>query len=272
MTGKLATVEVLARFQERVRRDLAAKPFDLDPDEHRRRLAEFLVRCGRDTYYELLEVPTGADESTVHSAYLRVAREVHPDHADRLGLGGRQGVVEVLFERATEAYLVLCDPHRRSEYDRWAAVEAGRTAEERLEEARELTRGLVKQAAGLAHREDYHFALEILRQAVRTDPQSDAAWALLGEVQAQNPKWLHMAGDSLRRAMELAPDHLEHRYALAEVEEKRGRREAALRLYEQILERLPGHPAATEARDRLAGEIRAEQKESGRGAGLFRKR
>ena len=272
--GKLATIQVLSRFQERVRRDLETTPMTLDADTHRRRLAELLVRCGRDTHYELLGVSPGAGETEVHSAYLRLAREVHPDHADRLGLGGRQGVIEVLFERATEAYLVLCDPHRRSEYDRWAAVEARRTEEERREEARALTRTLVTRAAVLVEREEYHFALEILRQAVRTDPESHEAWALLGRVQARNPKWLHMAADSLRRAMELAPGQLEYRYALAEVEEERGRREAALRLYEQILESLPGHPLATEARDRLAGALKAATKKSrqGRGAGLFRKR
>ncbi len=272
MAGKLATAEVLSRFQARVRRDLEAQPLRLEADEHRRRLAELLVRCGRETYYELLTVSPGAEETEVHSAYLRIAREVHPLHAERLGLGGRQGVLELLFERATEAYLVLCDPHRRSEYDRWASIEAGRSAEERQEEARALTRDLVARASGLADREDYHFALEILRQAVRTDPGSHAAWALLGRVQAHNRKWLHMASDSLRRAMELEPGQLEYRYALAEVEEKRGHHEAALRLYDQVLERLPGHPAATEARERLAGEIRAEQKQTGRGSGLFRKR
>ncbi len=270
--GKLATIQVLSRFQERVRRDLDRSPLDLDSDTHRRRLAEILVRCGRDTHYELLGVSPGAGESEVHSAYLRLAREVHPDHADHLGLGGRQGVIEVLFERATEAYLVLCDPHRRSEYDRWAAVESRRTEEERREEARDLTRDLVARAAILVDREDYHFALEILRQAVRTDPESHEAWALLGRVQARNPKWLHMANDNLRRAIELAPDQIEYRYALAEVEEKRGRREPALRLYEQILESLPGHPLATEARDRLASKLKAETKEGRRGAGLFRKR
>lgn len=272
MAGKLASAEVLTRFQARVRRDLEDHPLRLVADDHRRRLAELLVRCGRDTHYELLDVSPGSDEAEIHSAYLRLAREVHPDHADRLGLGGRQGVIEVLFERATEAYLVLCDPHRRSEYDRWAAVEARRPEEERREEARALAGELVTRAAVLVDREDYHFALEVLRQAVRTDPESHAAWALLGRVQARNPKWLHMASDSFRRALDLDPARVEYRHALAEVEEARGQREAALRLYDQVLERAPDHPAAAEARKRLASELKAEQKASGRGAGLFRKR
>lgn len=253
MAQPLATDDVLRRFSDRIRRDLERSPLDVDEESHRLRFAEILGRCGRGTHYELLGVDTGADETRIHEAYQSVARLVHPVHVDRLGLAGRRGVAEVLFERATEAYLVLSDPHRRSRYDRESGAGEHRSPDERAREAKLLAEDLLDRARRLADRDDYHDALSLLQQAVRANPESDACWALMGRCRAQNPQWLHMAADDLRRALDLRPAALEHRLALAEVEEERGRTEPAVRLYEQILERSPDHAAAREALDRIGG-------------------
>lgn len=253
MSERVATGETLRRFLHRVGRDLGHEPLELDPDAHRRRLAELLARAGAATHYELLGLATDADEPEAHAAYRRLARLVHPSHAAAVGLDGQEGVLEVLFERATEAYLVLSDPHRRIAYDRLMSVERRRRTdpERRAEEIQRLSGELYEQARRLMERDEHHFAVEVLRQAVRLDPTGAEAWALLGRAQRENPKWLHMAGDSLRRASRLRPDSAEYRFLLAEVEELQGNLEEAERRYREVLERMPGHPATTEALARL---------------------
>ena len=253
MPRSLATEGVLRRFLDRIGRDLARRPLDLDTTSHRLQFAAALGRCGRGTYYDLLEVSTDASETEIHAAYQAVARLVHPIHAERVGLAGRQGVAEVLFERATEAYLVLSDPHRRSTYDREAAVQQRRPASQRKAEATQVAEDLLARAQTLVDRDDYHYALELLQQAVRANPDSAACWALMGRCRAQNPKWLHMAADNLHRALELDPGSIEHRLALAEVEEERERPDQAAQLYRQVLERAAEHAAALEGLARLEG-------------------
>lgn len=253
MPRSLATEAVLRRFLDRIGRDLERRPLDLDTTSHRLQFAAALGRCGRGTHYDLLEVSTDASESEIHEAYQVIARLVHPSHAERVGLSGRQGVAEVLFERATEAYLVLSDPHRRSTYDREAAVQTRRPEGQRKAEAAQVADDLLRRARALVDRDDYHYALELLQQAVRANPSSADCWALMGRCRAQNPKWLHMAADNLRRAMELEPASLEHRLALAAVEEERGNGERAADLYRQVLERSSQHAAALEGLARLEG-------------------
>jgi len=253
MARSLATEAVLQRFLDRIARDLERRPLDLEATTHRLQFAAALGRCGRGTHYELLEVATDAEEGEIHAAYQRIARLVHPVHAERVGLAGRRGVAELLFERATEAYLALSDPHRRSAYDREAAVLPQRPPSQRKAEAARLAEELLERARTLVDRDDYHYALELLQQAVQADPTAAECWALMGRCRSQNPKWLHMASDNLRKAVELAPGSIEHLLALAEVEEKRDRRDEAARLYRQVLERFADHVAAQEGLARLEG-------------------
>jgi len=260
MPHSLATEGVLQRFLDRIGRDLALHPLDLDPSSHRQQFAGALDRCGGGTYYDLLEISTDADETEIHAAYQALARLVHPVHAERIGLAGRQGVADVLFERATEAYLVLSDPHRRSTYDREAAVLSRRPAGQRKAEASRLADDLLARAQSLVDRDDYHYALELLQQAVRANPDSAPCWALMGRCRAQNPKWLHMASDNLRRAVELDPSAVEHRLALAAVEEQRERWQEAARLYRQVLERSAEHAAAQEGLARIEAGVEESPK------------
>lgn len=253
MSTPLASGDVLGRFLDRIGRELADEPLRADPEEHRRRLAELLAVVGSATHYELLEIDPKAGEAEVHAAFRKLGRRVHPRHAEAIGLGDRPGVLELLFERATEAYLVLSDPHRRQEYDRLIAADAHgpRDPGERAEEAREVARDLHDRALALIEREEYHFAVELLKQAVRMDPGAAPFWALLGRAQRANPSWLHMAADSLRRALQLQPESIEHRLALAEVEAARGDAAQAQRYLRDVLDREPGHPTAVAALEAL---------------------
>lgn len=62
-------------------------------------------------YYKILGVPKTADEKEIKSAYRKLARKYHPD----VNPGDKSA--EEKFKEISEAYDVLSDPHKRSQYD-----------------------------------------------------------------------------------------------------------------------------------------------------------
>jgi curved DNA-binding protein CbpA len=212
--------EELRLFAERIERSLRERPLDLDAGDHSRRVAALLREIGSLSHYQLLAVGASASQPEVHEGYERTARLVHPTHATRLGLDGREGVLEVLFERATQAYLVLSQPERRKLYDRELDPEAWSRApgsKSRADELRERARSYYIRAQALAASEEYHFVVELLRDAVRFDPRAEY-YALLGEAQAMNVRWLHHAAESYRKALELGGANPAIEAALQKVE------------------------------------------------------
>ena len=72
-------------------------------------------------YYELLECERGADDSTLKSAYRRLAIKWHPDK------NPGDAAAEARFKAISEAYDCLKDPQKRAAYDRYgkAGVQGG---------------------------------------------------------------------------------------------------------------------------------------------------
>ncbi|GAA4833719.1 DnaJ C-terminal domain-containing protein [Kitasatospora terrestris] len=70
-----------------------------------------MATTSRKDYYAVLGVPHDADQKTVKRAFRDLARTHHPDRSSEPDAQER-------FEEITEAYAVLSDPGRRSEYDR----------------------------------------------------------------------------------------------------------------------------------------------------------
>lgn len=274
MPEHLATGDVLRRFLDRIGRDLAEDPLDLEPEAHRRRLAQILTLCGSGNHYEVLGISPEADEAAVYDAFRDTARAVHPSLAARSDLRDREGVLQVLFERVTEAYLALGDPQRRDTYDRLVGVEEERRREspERIEETRRVAEELYVRARDLVRRDDYHFAIELLRQAARLEPRDARIWGLLGRAQRANPTWLHMAADSLRRAVQLAPDDPAYRHAFAEVSAERGDSVLAKEQFQEVLRRHPEHPDAADALAAIEAADSPEEGDAPRRGRLFRRK
>jgi DnaJ-class molecular chaperone len=68
---------------------------------------------GRD-FYAILEVPRNADANAIKKAYRRLAMQWHPDKNP-----GNIEEAQARFQEISEAYEVLSDPQKRSDYDRY---------------------------------------------------------------------------------------------------------------------------------------------------------
>merc|ERR1712085_224195 len=65
-------------------------------------------------YYKILEIKQDASKKEIRSAYLRLAKKLHPDvHKDALD----KKSAENKFIAAQEAYEILHDQSKRAEYD-----------------------------------------------------------------------------------------------------------------------------------------------------------
>ena len=246
--------QLVERFGERIRQELVRKPLDLPTEEHRRQLKDLMRRLGELNHYELLGLSPGAESEQIHDAYMRLARLVHPAHSRRLGLAG-QGGLDLLFERATEAYLTLSDPERTRAYlDRVGGAAVAEQHQPSPAERREELRGMAAEkfrlATSFAGREDYFSAVQLLEQAVEIDPQPQY-FALLGKCQENNPRWVNRALTSYSQAVQLSRADPELRTRLAGCYEKLGRLDRAREEYEAALERMPGFPDAQAGLRRL---------------------
>jgi curved DNA-binding protein CbpA len=205
--------EELRIFLERIARRLEEERPNLSPTAHREQVAGLLRQSGEASFYQMLSLAPTAAALEIHEAYDRTARLVHPRNAQRLGLEGREAVLEVLFEQVTQAYLTLSQPDRRKRYDRelgpalWTSA-APPAPGQRKEEARSMARRYYERAMELAVTDDYHFAIELAQQAVQIDPRPEH-YALLGRLQAKNPRWLRNAAENLRRALDMGARDVE---------------------------------------------------------------
>jgi curved DNA-binding protein CbpA len=210
-------------FTDRISRSLAERPVDLEPRAHREKVADLLRASGEATHYEILGIELVATALEIHTGFERTARLLHPKNAARLDLAGREAVLEVLFERAVEAYLLLSHPETRKAYDRDLSPQARAVLVAAIKPlgnaGRDLARSYFERAEALADAEDYHFALELLQQAVGADPRGEY-FALLGRIQAKNPQWLHEAEKNLRRALEMGTADRGLAAALEEVQQR----------------------------------------------------
>ncbi|HEV7508835.1 MAG TPA: DnaJ domain-containing protein [Thermoanaerobaculia bacterium] len=220
------TDEELRLFLDRIGRRLADHPPHLDAEAHRQRVAGMLRDVGEASFYRLLSIPPTARAQEVHEAYDQIARLVHPANAGRLGLAGREGVLEMLFERLTLAYLTLIQTDRRKAYDRdlkpgaWGAAAFGALPEQRREEVRAVAQDYYQRAMELVAGNDYHLAIELLQQAVRVDDSRPEYLALLGTLQAKNSRWLRVAAENLERAVKLGSRDADLPALLARVRER----------------------------------------------------
>lgn len=70
------------------------------------------------THYELLGLPSSADDAQIKKAFLNLSKLYHPDSYFRKELGGYREKINTIYSHLSEAYKTLVDPALRREYRR----------------------------------------------------------------------------------------------------------------------------------------------------------
>ena len=80
----------------------------------------------KEDFYKILEVNKNASEAEIKKAYRKQARKYHPDKFSSSS-EAEKATAEKKFKEVNEAYQILSDPEKRTQYDNFghAAFEQG---------------------------------------------------------------------------------------------------------------------------------------------------
>jgi tetratricopeptide (TPR) repeat protein len=224
-------------------------------------------------YYAILGVSRNATQNEVRDAYLKLARETHPDKVK--DPEGRKRA-EDAFKNVTAAYDTLSKDRSRREY----AAKTQGSAETSVppvakssppivkgpplppRDARSATPpsepapapagsapspstlGMDTLAQGIEafKKQDYHTAVQLLNMAVSQNTGSARAHAMLSLALAKNPNWVRDALNHMETAAKLDPKNVVYQVELALLLQSQGLKLRAKRAMETAFSLSPDHP------------------------------
>jgi curved DNA-binding protein CbpA len=196
-------------------------------------------------YYQLLAVAPSASTADIRSAYLRLAREKHPD---RFTDPGEKQRAQAEFQDITTAFNTLMNPRSRAEYDETRARPQPRTPAEIAADAHVRARPLLE--AGQLDE-----AITLLRTAVHHAPEEAAYHAALGRALARSSAGAREAVQVLEKATQLDPGNVSAFADLAAVLARQGLRLRAQKALEAAQRLAPRDGRLA----RLAAELGLDQ-------------
>jgi curved DNA-binding protein CbpA len=197
-------------------------------------------------YYEILGVSRTASAEEIKAAYVRLARENHPDRfrdpAERERAAAR-------FQEINESYNHLKDEKQRQEYDRSLQRKA-RTPQQEAELF--YKNGVLRERV-----KEYGEALQMFYEAMRLDPEQAHYIAAAARVTAVDPGKARQAAELYEKALAKDPLALEPYLELGALLARSGLVLRARRVYEAGLQKHPGEAALKERLAALASAERA---------------
>jgi curved DNA-binding protein CbpA len=210
--------------------EVSAEPAERPPG-HAELVRNTYRRIDWLTHYELLGVNASSTSEQINEAYFERSRLFHPDLRHREDLRPFEKELTAVFERLKAAYDALSDPVRRTEYDGSlaAAPVSVAVAETTADPAarRELAAQSFRRARQLIAEQDYHPAVEMLREAIRFVPDNAEYRYCLAQVELKNEGWVHHGLDNLMEAARLDPRRKDYLRDAAQELLNRGRSKEA---------------------------------------------
>jgi Protein kinase domain/DnaJ domain/Domain of unknown function (DUF4388) len=246
-----------------VREAIAAR---LAGDARRREICEAHEALGQKSHFEVLGVDPGCSTGEVEAAFRRLALTFHPDVPLDPSLSDLRDKRAEVYARLLEAYEVLVDLDRRSEYR--ARHEPKKTSASPPDAAGvppvvsipiegpldpELAAEKIREAAQLLRAERNWDAIQLL-QSILTKAAGHnrfRAQVLLARAYLKNPKWTKRAEDLLHQVVQEAPDHAEAYVVLGNVYRGSELKTRAVAMYRRALSLQPAHPEAVEGLEQL---------------------
>ena len=211
-------------------------------------------------FYELLEVSESAGDDEIRHRYYDLARRFHPDRFQKTGELQMAEKAETLLSYITEAYSHLSNAGRRTAYNLHLSRQSDRT--ETRADPKQMARENCKAGMHLFRTGQLVKAIKFLENAVKLDPGNDQYLCHLAEVQLRNPRYRKEARQNLQQALELNPSNPDVLVQIGQLLEKEGKKDEAIKKYEEALSWDPTHQKAQELLVQSGGRRRR---------GLFRR-
>ena len=157
------------------------------PDVVRANIQEMAQKLDKSTHFEILGVGQNASADEVGTAFVRAARQFHPDRLTSAGLADLQPLAERILSRINEAAMVLGNAGRRAEYV--ASLAPGAQAQQNLPSLLEAENMFLKGEVYLK-KGDHGKAIESFSAAIQgnsSEPQYQAylAWTRFDDPRAR---------------------------------------------------------------------------------------
>jgi tetratricopeptide (TPR) repeat protein len=190
--------------------------------------------------YQILGVSPNASAMEIKKAYFRLAKAYHPDRHHEPGMEALREVLEVLFDRLTQAYGVLSHSQTRRQSDesrslppQSPSVQVKPEESPQLTQPQEADQGIRGEAALLAG--NLKEAIACFESAVRQDGSNAHYHALLGQALISVPDRRKEAETELQRALELDPSNADYYVFLGQLYLKLRSMGRALMQFEEAL-------------------------------------
>jgi len=221
-------------------------------------------------YYAILGVSRNATNTEIRDAYLKLARDTHPDTVKD---PAQRKKAEDVFKNVTAAYDTLSKDRSRRDYtaklptvDETRAPAPPRAAPPVVQgptlgprpapsaaqpsaaSAAPIASGggpgldMLAQGIEAFKKQDYHTAVQLLNIAVTKDDKSARAHAMLSLALGKNPNWVRDALHHMEAASRLEPKNVSYLVELALLLQSQGLKLRAKRALESAIALNPDHP------------------------------
>ncbi len=219
----------------------------------RERIQSKATAISAQNYFEMLGLAPGADAASVQEAFVRLAREFHPDRAAKPEMADLSEILAYVFSNLSEARAALIDPDSRAEYEAAMAEGPRRTSylpgardtrdQDEVRSALEAEK-LFQKALILQKRHDHDKALQLIDRARELNPTQGeylAAWANINSLLRPGDASIDDLILTLRRAEEMSPRSERVHLHLAQLLKRVGHVSEARTHFERVLETNPNN-------------------------------
>lgn len=205
-------------------------------------------------YYQLLDVARDASAGTIRSAYFDLAKKLHPDRLRAAGITDQLADAQRLFARINQAYAILSNPAKRSEYQAVLMLGAVSGKKDAGADAESLASRIMaaeqsfRRGEMAGRRERWEEAQSHFQRAVELNPDESEHHALLAWATwcaSENKQAvLSDVKQMLKRAITLSPRNSAAFFYRGRVASASGDLEHALDCFRKVIELIPSHQEA----------------------------
>jgi tetratricopeptide (TPR) repeat protein len=238
-------------------------------------------------YYAVLGVSRNATNTEIRDAYLKLARDTHPD---RVKDPVERKKAEDAFKNVTAAYDTLSKDRSRRDYTAKLPTTSESRATIPPRHAPPVVQGpplaprpgatppapsapaasapiasggvpsidMLAQGIEAYKKQDYHTAVQLLNIAVTNDDKNARAHAMLSLAMAKNPNWVRDALHHMEAAARLEPKNVSYQVELALLLHSQGLKLRAKRALDNAIALNPDHPDVHRALKEMPAAAEAE--------------